>query len=133
MQSPGLARLPGAESGAAGEAPAPAEAHDGPQPAPTEGEGGSGIIITSLAILPAGAILDEAALARAVGVSTRTIRRMVARYELPPAVSFGGKAMWQAGAVLEWFKARADRAAQAASRRALAFAQHPVKNPEFSS
>lgn len=91
---------------------------------PVETGHGEGTVIVELATLPPGALLDETALARTLGVTTRTIRRMVGRYELPPAVSFAGRSTWQAGAVLDWFKARADRVAKEAERRALAFEKH---------
>ena len=54
---------------------------------PTE----SGVIITELATLPDKALLDERALAEALGVTKRTIRRQVGRYELPPPVKLAGR------------------------------------------
>lgn len=75
-------------------------------------------VLDSLARMPEKTLLTEDALARALGVSKRTVRRMVARFELPPAVRFGGRSTWQAGAVLRWFEARADRAAREAQRAA---------------
>jgi len=74
----------------------------------------SGLVISALAELPERTLVDERALAKALGVSMRTVRRMVGRYELPPPVPFGGRAMWQVGKVLAWFEARADRAARSA-------------------
>ena len=76
----------------------------------------SGLIVASLALLPERALLDEQALASAFGVTKRTIRRMVARYELPPPVSFAGRATWQVRKVLSWFEERADRLAREAER-----------------
>jgi predicted DNA-binding transcriptional regulator AlpA len=78
----------------------------------------SGVLITTLAELPERALLDERALARALGVTKRTVRRMVARFELPPPVSFAGRAMWQVGRVLAWFESRAERASRQAARNA---------------
>ena len=78
----------------------------------------SGVIITRLAELPRGTLLDEKALAKVLSVTRRTIRRMVGRYELPPPVRFSGRSMWQAGRVLDWFEARADRLAREAERSA---------------
>lgn len=75
-------------------------------------------VLAALARLPDKALLTEDALARALDVSKRTVRRMVARFELPPAVRLGGKSTWQAGAVLRWFEARAERAARQAQRAA---------------
>lgn len=66
-------------------------------------------IFTSLAELPAQAILTEAAMAKAFGVTGRTIRRMVARYELPPPVTISGRSTWFAGRVLTWIESKAER------------------------
>ena len=76
-----------------------------------------GVVIVRLAELPERALLDEAALAECLGVSKRTVRRMVGRHELPPPVAFGGKSMWQVGRVMSWFEVRAERAAREADRR----------------
>ena len=81
-------------------------------------EGPGGVVIIKLAQLPERAILDERALAAALGVSKRTVRRMVGRYELPPPISFSGRSAWQVGKVLAWFEARAERAARDAERNA---------------
>ena len=71
-----------------------------------------------LAQLPEKALLDEGTRAQALQVTKRRIRRMVARYELPPPVSFGGRSTWLAGAVLRWFENRAEKAARTACRGA---------------
>lgn len=86
--------------------------------ASVEREGGTGVVISALAELPERAIVDERALADALQVSKRTVRRMVSRGELPPPVRFGGRAMWQVQAVLTWFEARAARASREAERAA---------------
>ena len=83
-------------------------------------------ILTDLAQLPEKALLDESALAQALRVTKRTIRRMVARYELPPPVRFGGRSTWLAGGVLGWFEERARKAALAAERRAAACERLPA-------
>jgi predicted DNA-binding transcriptional regulator AlpA len=77
-----------------------------------------GIVITKLTEFPEDTLLDEAALAQALGIHKRTIRRMVRRYELPPPVSFAGRATWQAVKVLKWFETRAERLAREAERDA---------------
>lgn len=77
-----------------------------------------GVVIRALADLPERTLLDEAALARAMNISKRTVRRMVSRYELPPPVRFSGRSMWQVGRVLSWFEERADRVARNADRQA---------------
>ena len=67
--------------------------------------------LVALAELPPNAIIDQAALARALSVTERTIRRMVARFELPPGVPLAGRTVWLAGKVLAHFAAAADAAA----------------------
>jgi len=69
-----------------------------------------GKVITSLASLPSAAFLDEQALAVALGCSKRTLRRMAARQELPPAIMLASRATWQAGRVVAWLSARCDHA-----------------------
>jgi predicted DNA-binding transcriptional regulator AlpA len=86
--------------------------------ASVEPEGGTGVVISALAKLPERAIVDERALADALHVSKRTVRRMVSRGELPPPVPFAGRSMWQVQAVLAWFEARAARASREAERAA---------------
>jgi predicted DNA-binding transcriptional regulator AlpA len=74
-------------------------------------------VIVDLAGMPAKAILNEHALARALGVTQRTIRRMVQRNELPPPIPMAGQAVWFAGRVLEHAETRAERAEKDAGRR----------------
>ena len=66
-------------------------------------------VMTALAKLPDRALLDEAALADALRVSDRTIRRMVDRGELPPGTKLAGRKAWLAGRVLDWIESRAER------------------------
>jgi len=78
-----------------------------------------GIIVTKLAELPEKALLDERALAEVLGVTKRTIRRMVRRHELPPPFRVAGRARWFAGKVLDHFKAEAERRATKARAEAV--------------
>jgi len=48
------------------------------------GEQTQGLCLTALAELPEMAMLDDRALAQALGVCERTVRRMAIRGELPP-------------------------------------------------
>lgn len=89
-----------------------------PTSAPGDEHRERGVLITTLAELPERALLDERALAKALGVTKRTVRRMVARFELPPPVAFAGRSTWQVGRVLAWFEARAERASRQAARNA---------------
>jgi len=80
-----------------------------------------GVVISELALLPEKALLNQKALAAVLGVDARTVRRMVDRYEIPPAVPFGGRMMWQAGQVLAFFEKTADRLMCEAEQRAEKF------------
>lgn len=62
--------------------------------------------------MPEKALIDECALATALSVSKRTVRRMTSRHELPPPFRFAGKATWFAGKALAHIEARADRQAR---------------------
>jgi len=79
---------------------------------------GAGLLIDALARMPERAILDERALAEALGVTPRTVRRMVGRFELPPAVRLAGRSVWFAGRILAHIEAAAERAEREADRRA---------------
>jgi predicted DNA-binding transcriptional regulator AlpA len=78
----------------------------------------AGRTITSLATLPGQTLLDEAALAGALGLSKRTVRRMVSRHELPPPFRFAGKSTWISSKVLAHVEAEAERKARDAARAA---------------
>lgn len=81
-------------------------------------------IIIGLAELPRAAILDEAALAKVFGVVPRTIKRMVARYELPPPVLLASKRSWKAGAILDWIDDNIQRTEKDAKRQAQRLSGH---------
>lgn len=66
-------------------------------------------VLTTLANLPPKAILREDAMARIFGVTPRTIRRMVARFEIPPSIILNGRASWFARRVLSWIEGRAEQ------------------------
>ncbi|MCK6474048.1 MAG: hypothetical protein L6R28_20190 [Planctomycetes bacterium] len=75
-------------------------------------------VISSLVALPPKALVTEAGLAKAFGVTTRTVRRMVARGELPPPIRLTGKSTWIAERILAHLDARAECAAREADREA---------------
>ena len=81
-------------------------------------------VFTILAKLPKEALVDEDALARALGVCARTVRRMVTRDELPPPIRVAGRSMWLAGNVIAWLKDKAEQA----ERYARAEAERSKKN-----
>ena len=82
---------------------------------PTENDNGTGVI-SALAEFPREALLNENAMCRAFDVCDRTIRRMVARHELPPPVRLGGRSTWIVGRVLDWLNSRAEEAEQDARK-----------------
>lgn len=75
-----------------------------------------GLTITALAELPVGTMLDARALAGVLGVTPRTIRRMVARFEIPKGVAIGGRKIWFSDQVLLLIKARAEDAIREVER-----------------
>ena len=81
----------------------------------------TGLTLTTLAELPAGTLLDETALASALCVSTRTVRRMVDRCEIPAGVRLGARKVWFAERVLAYLQERADREAAEARKAAARF------------
>jgi hypothetical protein len=83
-----------------------------------QGHEQAGLYIVDLAELPVNTLLDNQALAEVFSVSTRTLRRMVGRGEIPRGIRLGGRSMWIAGTLVEYLKAEAER--QAAQARRLA-------------
>ena len=80
------------------------------------GRGQEGLYIVGLAELPAGAMVDSQALAEVLTVSTRTLRRMVGRGEIPRGIRLGGRSLWVAGKLVEYFNSEAERQATEARR-----------------
>jgi hypothetical protein len=74
--------------------------------------------ITGLAALPGKTLIDERALALIFNVTARTIRRMVARRELPPPVPLAGRSTWVVERLIAHIEARAERAARKAEQEA---------------
>lgn len=103
--------------GAWGETPLTVEAF----PSSTENMGS---VIDTLARMEARTLLNEIALAHALGVSTRTVRRLVVRNEIPPGVKLGARRVWLAGDVLGHVQRRADKAAREAERTARRIEAH---------
>lgn len=65
-------------------------------------------VYTTLANLPADAMLTAEAMAEAVGVTPHLIAEMVSRYDLPPPIKVGSRRIWFAGNVLGWLRKEAD-------------------------
>ena len=79
---------------------------------------GAGLLIDGLAKLPDQAMIDEKRLAHLLGLTSRTIRRIVSRFELPPPTRLAGRSIWLAGRVLAHIEAAAERAEQEARHHA---------------
>ncbi len=69
-----------------------------------------GIVISSLAELPDNALITEKALADIFSCSTATIKRAVARRELPQPIRMFAKPSWTAGAITKHVNARLETA-----------------------
>lgn len=78
----------------------------------------TGCTIAALSQLPAGSLLDERALAAALEVSPRTVRRMVERGEFPAGVRLGARKIWLSDKVQQFLAERAERLAAEARRQA---------------
>lgn len=72
--------------------------------------------ITLLADFGDDVLLDEAGMAKAFHVVPRTIRRMVARYELPPPCRLASKNRWKVGNVRIWLHDRIQAGEREAKR-----------------
>lgn len=58
---------------------------------------------------PDGQFITKSELAAALARTERTILRMVRRYELPPPVRLGKRAVWQVGHVKKWISDLSER------------------------
>ena len=85
---------------------------------------GTGLVIQELAELPPQTLIDEAGLAATLRVTTRTIRNMVSRFELPQPITLAGRSTWLAGRILDYL----DRAAERAEREAIMLAKKLGRN-----
>ena len=65
--------------------------------------------LTGLASMPENTLLDETMLSGLLEVSTRTLRRMVGRRQLPQGMKMGCRRIWLAGKVIEFLSDEADR------------------------
>ena len=75
-------------------------------------------IVRELGELGPGAVITEAALARMLGRHQVTIKRSMARGELPPAVRLLGGPVWTAGSITAHLEKRLEHAAKEAERDA---------------
>ena len=74
--------------------------------------------ITDLAELPPAALVSPALLARVLGVTERTLRRLVERSELPQPLALGTRKYWLAGRIVTWLESRSDIAERETHERA---------------
>lgn len=77
---------------------------------------GCPLVIDSLANLSPDALLNELALSRALGVSTRTVRRWVSKGDLPRPFPMGAHRIWLVSTLLAHFQDRADQACKEQAR-----------------
>ena len=87
------------------------------EPDTPDREEGSGdcaapVTVGVLGDTPDRALVSVADIAAEMKVCTTTIRRMIARGELPPPVSLGKDDVWTAGWVRKWIEERLATAAQ---------------------
>lgn len=84
----------------------------------------NGILVDELAKLPERSILDEGRLAGILNISSRTLRRMVARGELPPPIPLGGRSVWLSDRLLSYLNSAAEKAEKAVSEEAKRIARY---------
>ena len=84
---------------------------------------GPGLCVAELGRLPAGTILDERALARLFGCCRASVKRAVARGELPAPIRMFGRPCWTAGRILEHVAARLAAAQKEVEREAARLSQ----------
>jgi hypothetical protein len=73
-------------------------------------------VIAALAEMPGETLIDEAGLARIFGRCSKSVKRAVARAELPRPVRLFGKSTWTARAVLDHLNQRLEAAKRDAER-----------------
>ncbi len=76
-------------------------------------------VCAKIGALPPGALVTEKGLATMMGKSAKSIRRAVARGELPPPVRLMGQLSWTAGAIVRHIEKRLEVAAREAERESL--------------
>jgi len=69
----------------------------------------AGLCLTKLANLPYDTLVDCEALGGCLAVSTRTLRRMVGRGQIPKGLLLGGRRMWMAGKVVDYLREMSER------------------------
>jgi predicted DNA-binding transcriptional regulator AlpA len=86
---------------------------------PTDGAGANGPrdgVCTALADLPETALITPKALSEALGRSVSSVKRAVARGELPPPVRMAGACRWMVGGIVRHVEKRLAEAARRADR-----------------
>ena len=81
----------------------------------------AGFCTSGLAELPGEALLDEKALANLLGISRRTVRRMVYLGQVPAGIKLGGRRVWVVSKLLEYLTEEAERMADVARATAARF------------
>ena len=78
-------------------------------------------ICAELGAMPSGALITEKALAALLGRTAKSIKRAVARGELPPPVRILGELRWTVGSLLRHIEKRLDDAARESERESRRF------------
>lgn len=76
------------------------------------------LALDGLAKAQPGTLLNERAMASCLAVSTRTLRRMVQRGQLPKGIKLGGRRMWMTEKVMEFLTDQSNELAREARRLA---------------
>ena len=95
--------------------------HDDTVPPGEPGGNGMPGVCAALGELKPGATVTEAGLARMMQRHPVSIKRAVARGELPPPTRLLGKNVWTAGAIVRHIESRLEAAAREAERAARKF------------
>ncbi|HLX64688.1 MAG TPA: hypothetical protein VKX17_25685 [Planctomycetota bacterium] len=81
-------------------------------------------IFAELGALPAGAIVNETALARIFGRHTESVKRAIDRGELPAPARMFGSNCWTAGAIVRHLERRLEAAAKEQERKERTIKEH---------
>lgn len=76
------------------------------------------LCITDFASLPEGTIIDQTKLAEILGVTTRTVRRMICRYEIPQPIKLCGHSVWTVKVLNDYINQKLQKGAEL-SRKSL--------------
>lgn len=82
------------------------------------------LCITALASLPENTLIDQTKLADILGVTTRTVRRMVCRFELPEPIKLAGHSVWTVGVLVDYLNASLQKGAEKSRKNLIAISKN---------